>query len=85
MLNLTQTITQFLKLERVDVGGNKGEMLTTSTQEVYRRFMALLGKWQVNPSPGPGPGPGPGPSPSPSPSPSPKPSPSPTPSPNPNP
>ena len=47
LLNLTQTITQFLKLEKVDVGGNKGEMLTTSTQEVYRRFMALLGKWQA--------------------------------------
>ena len=47
LLNLCQTITQFLKLERVDIGGNKGEMLTTSAQEVYRRFMALLAKWQA--------------------------------------
>merc|ERR1711865_461063 len=37
LLNLCQTITQFLKLE----------MLTTSSQEVYRRFMALLAKWQA--------------------------------------
>ena len=34
-------------VERVDIGGNKGEMLTTSTQDVYKRFMALLAKWQA--------------------------------------
>ena len=47
LLNLCQTITQFLKLEKVDIGGNKGEVLTSSAQEVYKRFMKLLAHWQA--------------------------------------
>ena len=38
ILDLTQTIVQFTKLARLEVGGTKGKTLTTSVQQIYADF-----------------------------------------------
>ena len=37
-LDLTQTIVQFQKLGKLEVGGTKGKTLTTSVQQIYTDF-----------------------------------------------
>jgi dynein heavy chain len=46
-LDLTQTILQFSKLSRIEVGGTKGKTLTTSVQQVYADFMAAVASFQA--------------------------------------
>ena len=42
ILDLTQTIVQFNKLERIEIGGTKGKTLTTSVQQIYSDFLAAM-------------------------------------------
>ena len=39
VLDLMQTIVQFSKLEKVEVGGTKGKALTSSVQQIYTEFL----------------------------------------------
>jgi dynein heavy chain len=39
VLDLMQTIVQFSKLERIEVGGTKGKALTASVQQIYAEFL----------------------------------------------
>jgi len=47
LIDVLQTVTHFNRLERVDIGGNKGHELTTYVADVYRDFQAELAKWQA--------------------------------------
>lgn len=38
ILDLTQTIVQFSKLSKIEVGGTKGNTLTASVKQVYRHL-----------------------------------------------
>ena len=40
VLDLMQTIVQFNKLEKIEVGGTKGKALTSSVVQIYEEFMA---------------------------------------------
>ena len=40
VLDLMQTIVQFSKLEKIEVGGTKGKALTSSVQQIYTEFLA---------------------------------------------
>lgn len=39
ILDLTQTIVQFSKLARIDIGGTKGKTLTTSVSQIHNDFL----------------------------------------------
>ena len=45
LLDLTKTVTQFQKLERVEIGGNKGHALTTYVETTYKDFNKELARW----------------------------------------
>ena len=45
ILDLTQTVLQFNKLERVEVGGTKGKALTASVQQVFVDFQEAVEKF----------------------------------------
>ena len=46
LLDLAKTVTQFQKLERVEIGGNKGGTLTTYVESVYSDFQTELARWK---------------------------------------
>mmetsp|Transcript_26845 Transcript_26845/g.4867 ORF Transcript_26845/g.4867 Transcript_26845/m.4867 type:complete len:262 (+) Transcript_26845:882-1667(+) len=37
--HLTNTIVQFMKLDKIDIGGTKGETLTDSVKQIYKEFL----------------------------------------------
>lgn len=39
---MTQTIVEFTRLSRIEVGGTKGKSLTTSVHQVFQDFMAAV-------------------------------------------
>lgn len=41
ILDLTQTIVQFSKLAKIEVGGTKGNTLTASVKQVFMRVSVL--------------------------------------------
>ena len=53
ILDLTQTVLQFNKLERVEVGGTKGKTLTTSVRQIYADFLQAVAKFQAGAYPRP--------------------------------
>lgn len=42
ILHLTDTIVQFNKLERIELGGTKGKTLTESVAQIYQEFDAAV-------------------------------------------
>eukprot|EP00976_Prorocentrum_cordatum_P004108 80468-Prorocentrum_minimum.AAC.1 len=46
ILDLTQTVVQFGKLEKVEIGGTKGKVLTNSVRQVYADFLDALASFQ---------------------------------------
>lgn len=46
ILDLTQTIVQFSKLAKIEVGGTKGKTLTLSVQQIYSDFLAAVVAFQ---------------------------------------
>eukprot|EP00232_Nephroselmis_pyriformis_P019075 CAMPEP_0182900652 /NCGR_PEP_ID=MMETSP0034_2-20130328/28990_1 /TAXON_ID=156128 /ORGANISM="Nephroselmis pyriformis, Strain CCMP717" /LENGTH=4527 /DNA_ID=CAMNT_0025034901 /DNA_START=131 /DNA_END=13711 /DNA_ORIENTATION=+ len=46
ILDLTQTVLQFNKLEKVEIGGTKGKTLTTSVRQIYADFLQAVAKFQ---------------------------------------
>ena len=40
--DLTETIIQFNKLERIEIGGTKGKTLTTSVQQIFADFLSAV-------------------------------------------
>ena len=44
-----QTIVEFSRLARVEVGGTKGKTLTTSVQQIFSDFMAAVTAIQTVP------------------------------------
>jgi dynein heavy chain len=47
LLELTQTIVNFSKLAKIEIGGTKGKTLTTSVQQVYSDFVSAVGTIQA--------------------------------------
>mmetsp|Transcript_25005 Transcript_25005/g.85566 ORF Transcript_25005/g.85566 Transcript_25005/m.85566 type:complete len:4525 (+) Transcript_25005:136-13710(+) len=47
ILDLSQTVLQFNKLERVEVGGTKGKTLTTSVRQIYADFDTAVQKFHT--------------------------------------
>ena len=45
ILDLSQTVLQFNKLEKVEVGGTKGKTLTTSVRQIYADFQQSVSKF----------------------------------------
>lgn len=45
LLDLCQTMLQFSKLEKVEIGGTKGKPLTASVRQIYSDFQAAVGKF----------------------------------------
>jgi len=43
---LLETITQFHRLEKIEIGGTKGKLLTDSIQLMYQQFLKILGIFQ---------------------------------------
>merc|ERR1719183_1714073 len=41
-LDFTRTVTQFLKLERIDIGGTKGKLLSQCVQTILDEFNAAV-------------------------------------------
>jgi dynein heavy chain len=46
ILDLTQTIVQFSKLAKIEVGGTKGKTLTTSVQQIHGDFQSAVDKFK---------------------------------------
>jgi dynein heavy chain, axonemal len=46
ILDLTQTIVQFSKLSKIEVGGTKGKTLTTSVQQIHTDFQIAVDKFK---------------------------------------
>jgi dynein heavy chain len=42
VLDLMQTIVQFNKLEKIEVGGTKGKVLTSNVQDIYQEFLSAV-------------------------------------------
>ena len=42
LLDLCKTVVQFQKLEKVEVGGNKGRTLSASVYQIYADFTSVL-------------------------------------------
>eukprot|EP01042_Synura_sphagnicola_P001438 gene1438-1642_t len=49
ILDLTQTIVQFSKLAKIEVGGTKGKTLTTSIKQIYDDFLHAVAKFKAVP------------------------------------
>jgi dynein heavy chain len=49
ILDLTQTIVQFSKLAKIEVGGTKGKTLTTSIKQIYEDFHSAVSKFKAVP------------------------------------
>ena len=47
ILDLTMTVLQFNKLERVEIGGTKGKSLTNSVQQVFADFQEAVEKFHA--------------------------------------
>jgi dynein heavy chain len=50
ILDLTQTIVQFSKLAKIEVGGTKGKTLTTSIKQIYEDFHSAVSKFKAGAS-----------------------------------
>jgi len=46
ILDLTQTIVQFSKLAKIEVGGTKGKTLTASIKQIYEDFLHAVAKFK---------------------------------------
>ena len=46
VLDLVQTIEQFYRLERIDVGGTKGKQLSETVQQIFGEFQAVVTHFQ---------------------------------------
>ena len=42
LLDLCKTVVQFTRLEKIEIGGNKGRTLTTSIGQIYTDFLGVL-------------------------------------------
>ena len=49
ILDLTQTIVQFSKLAKIEVGGTKGKTLTASIKQIYEDFLHAVAKFKAVP------------------------------------
>ena len=49
ILDLTQTIVQFTKLAKIEVGGTKGKTLTASIKQIYEDFLMAVAKFKAVP------------------------------------
>ena len=49
ILDLTQTIVQFSKLAKIEVGGTKGKTLTASIKQIYEDFLQAVAKFKAVP------------------------------------
>jgi len=49
ILDLTQTIVQFSKLAKIEVGGTKGKTLTASIKQIYEDFHHAVAKFKAVP------------------------------------
>lgn len=49
ILDLTQTIVQFTKLAKIEVGGTKGKTLTASIKQIYEDFLNAVAKFKAVP------------------------------------
>jgi dynein heavy chain len=49
ILDLTETIVQFSKLAKIEVGGTKGKTLTNSVQQIYVDFEAAVTSFKAVP------------------------------------
>ena len=49
ILDLTQTIVQFSKLAKIEVGGTKGKTLTASIKQIYEDFQSAVTKFKSVP------------------------------------
>ena len=49
ILDLTQTIVQFSKLAKIEVGGTKGKTLTASIKQIYEDFLNAVAKFKAVP------------------------------------
>ncbi|RYG70338.1 hypothetical protein EON64_00425, partial [archaeon] len=49
ILDLTQTIVQFSKLAKIEVGGTKGKTLTASIKQIYEDFHQAVAKFKAVP------------------------------------
>jgi len=47
ILDLTQTVVQFSKLEKVEIGSTKGKVLTNSVRQIYADFLGALASFQA--------------------------------------
>jgi dynein heavy chain len=47
ILDLTQTIVQFTKLAKIEVGGTKGKTLTASIKQIYDDFLQAVAKFKA--------------------------------------
>ena len=47
ILDLTQTIVQFSKLAKIEVGGTKGKTLTTSVQQIHADFQVAVDRFKA--------------------------------------
>jgi dynein heavy chain len=46
ILDFTKTIVQFFKLERIDIGGTKGKLLTATIANIYEEFKMAVTRFQ---------------------------------------
>jgi dynein heavy chain len=46
ILDLTQTIVQFSRLAKIDIGGTKGKTLSTSVVQIYSDFLSTVDKFK---------------------------------------
>ena len=51
ILDLTQTIVQFTKLAKIEVGGTKGKTLTASIKQIYEDFLTVVARFKVPTTP----------------------------------
>lgn len=49
ILDLTQTIVQFSKLSKIEIGGTKGKTLTDSIKNIYTDFLTAVSKFKSVP------------------------------------
>jgi dynein heavy chain len=49
ILDLTQTIVQFSKLAKIEIGGTKGKTLTASIKQIYDDFLLAVAQFKVVP------------------------------------
>ena len=49
ILDFTKTIVQFIKLERIDIGGTKGKLLSAGIANIYEEFKEAVNTFQAVP------------------------------------